>query len=33
MWVTTIGYELFGVGDWQARLAVALSGIAGLGSP
>ena len=31
MWVTTIAYELFGVGDWQARLCVALSGIAGLG--
>ncbi|ABF11449.1 ArnT family glycosyltransferase [Cupriavidus metallidurans] len=30
MWVTTIGYELFGVGDWQARLAVALSGLVGL---
>ncbi|PLP96547.1 glycosyltransferase family 39 protein [Cupriavidus pauculus] len=31
MWVTTIAYELFGVGDWQARLCVALSGIVGLG--
>ena len=31
LWVTTIAYELFGVGDWQARLCVALSGIAGLG--
>jgi 4-amino-4-deoxy-L-arabinose transferase-like glycosyltransferase len=31
MWVTTIAYELFGVGDWQARLCVALSGILGLG--
>ena len=30
LWVTTIAYELFGVGDWQARLCVALSGIAGL---
>ena len=30
MWVTTIAYELFGVGDWQARLSVALSGIVGL---
>lgn len=30
MWVTTIAYELFGVGDWQARLCVALSGIVGL---
>ncbi|MCA3231459.1 MAG: glycosyltransferase family 39 protein, partial [Cupriavidus sp.] len=26
-----IAYELFGVGDWQARLCVALSGILGLG--
>ncbi len=32
MWVTTIAYELFGVGDWQARLCVALSGIVGLGA-
>lgn len=31
LWVTTIAYELFGVGDWQARLCVALSGIVGLG--
>jgi len=31
MWVTTIAYELFGVGDWQARLCVALSGIVGVG--
>ena len=31
LWVTTLAYELFGVGDWQARLCVALSGIAGLG--
>jgi len=32
LWVTTLGYELFGVGDWQARLCVALSGIVGLGA-
>ncbi|RZT31411.1 glycosyltransferase family 39 protein [Cupriavidus agavae] len=32
LWVTVFGYELFGVGDWQARLAVALSGIAGIGA-
>jgi len=32
LWITTLGYELFGVGDWQARLAVALSGIAGIGA-
>lgn len=32
MWVTTLAYEAFGVGDWQARLCVALSGILGLGA-
>ncbi|WP_454766367.1 glycosyltransferase family 39 protein [Cupriavidus campinensis] len=32
MWVTTLAYELFGVGDWQARLCVALSAIVGLGA-
>ena len=31
LWVTTLGYELFGVGDWQARLCVALSGIVEIG--
>ncbi|WP_454724156.1 MULTISPECIES: glycosyltransferase family 39 protein [Cupriavidus] len=30
MWVTALSYTLFGVGDWQARLCVALSGMAGL---
>lgn len=30
LWVTSIAYTLFGVGDWQARLCVALSGIVGL---
>lgn len=30
MWVTAISYTLFGVGDWQARLCVALSAIVGL---
>ena len=31
LWVTTLAYEAFGVGDWQARLCVALSGFLGLG--
>lgn len=31
LWVTTLAYTLFGVGDWQARLCVAMSGILGLG--
>ncbi|MBV8271532.1 MAG: glycosyltransferase family 39 protein [Cupriavidus sp.] len=31
MWVTAVGYELFGLGEWQARLAVALSGLLGIG--
>ncbi|WP_455287892.1 glycosyltransferase family 39 protein [Cupriavidus necator] len=31
LWVTTLAYTLFGVGDWQARLCVALSGMLGLG--
>ncbi|MBP0631520.1 glycosyltransferase family 39 protein [Cupriavidus sp. AcVe19-1a] len=31
LWVTTLAYTLFGVGDWQARLSVALSGLLGLG--
>ena len=30
MWVTALSYALFGVGDWQARLCVALSGMVGL---
>ncbi|MGO4330427.1 glycosyltransferase family 39 protein [Cupriavidus sp. 2TAF22] len=30
MWVTALSYTLFGVGDWQARLCVALSGMVGL---
>lgn len=30
MWVTALSYTLFGVGDWQARLCVALSGMIGL---
>lgn len=32
MWVTAISYALFGIGEWQARLCVALAGIAGLGA-
>ncbi|MFS8977655.1 glycosyltransferase family 39 protein [Cupriavidus necator] len=32
MWVTAISYTLFGIGEWQARLCVALAGIAGLGA-
>jgi len=30
MWGTALAYTLFGIGDWQARLFTALSGIAGL---
>ncbi|MDW3688497.1 glycosyltransferase family 39 protein [Cupriavidus sp. CV2] len=30
MWVTALSYTLFGVGDWQARLSVALFGMVGL---
>jgi len=30
MWMTALAYGAFGVGDWQARLCVALSGMAGL---
>lgn len=30
LWVTALSYTLFGVGDWQARLGVALSGMVGL---
>ncbi len=30
MWVTALAYSAFGVGDWQARLCVALSGLIGL---
>ncbi|MBB2918268.1 glycosyltransferase family 39 protein [Cupriavidus alkaliphilus] len=31
MWMTALSYALFGIGDWQARLCVALAGAAGLG--
>ncbi len=31
MWMTAIAYSAFGVGEWQARLWVALSGAFGLG--
>ena len=31
LWMTAIAYHLFGVGDWQARLWVALSGAIGTG--
>lgn len=30
MWGTALAYTLFGVGDWQARLFTALSGIVGI---
>jgi len=30
MWMTALSYTLFGVGEWQARLSVALSGVIGL---
>lgn len=30
MWGTALAYTLFGVGDWQARLFTALSGVAGI---
>jgi 4-amino-4-deoxy-L-arabinose transferase-like glycosyltransferase len=30
LWMTAVAYHLFGVGEWQARLWVALSGAAGL---
>ncbi|MFJ1251940.1 glycosyltransferase family 39 protein [Cupriavidus sp. CuC1] len=30
MWVTALSYTLFDVGDWQARLSVALFGMVGL---
>ncbi|BDB23899.1 glycosyltransferase family 39 protein [Cupriavidus sp. P-10] len=30
MWVTALSYTLFGVGEWQARLCVALAGLAGV---
>ncbi len=29
LWMTAIAYHLFGVGDWQARLWVAISGLLG----
>ena len=31
LWITALAYELFGVGEWQARLWVAVSGAAGIG--
>lgn len=31
MWVTALSYVVFGVGEWQARLCVALSGLLGIG--
>jgi 4-amino-4-deoxy-L-arabinose transferase-like glycosyltransferase len=31
LWMTALAYELFGVGEWQARLWVAISGAAGIG--
>jgi 4-amino-4-deoxy-L-arabinose transferase-like glycosyltransferase len=31
MWMTAIAYAAFGIGEWQARLWVALSGAFGLG--
>ncbi|QRQ89209.1 glycosyltransferase family 39 protein [Cupriavidus oxalaticus] len=30
MWVTAVSYALFGIGEWQARLCVALAGLAGV---
>ncbi|HET9642249.1 MAG TPA: glycosyltransferase family 39 protein [Burkholderiaceae bacterium] len=30
LWMTTIAYKAFGVGDWQARLWVAISGFMGM---
>jgi len=30
MWVTALTYALWGVGEWQARLCVALAGLAGI---
>lgn len=31
MWVTAVAYTLFGLGEWQARLSVALAGLLGIG--
>jgi 4-amino-4-deoxy-L-arabinose transferase-like glycosyltransferase len=31
LWMTALAYTVFGVGDWQARLCVALSGMLGIG--
>lgn len=31
MWVTAVAYAAFGIGEWQARLCVALSGLLGIG--
>jgi len=30
MWMTALSYALFGMGEWQARLCVALAGLAGV---
>ena len=30
LWMTALAYQAFGIGDWQARLWVAISGAAGL---
>nr|WP_315595059.1 glycosyltransferase family 39 protein [uncultured Cupriavidus sp.] len=30
MWVTAVSYALFGLGEWQARLSVALAGLLGI---
>ena len=32
MWATAVTYALFGVGEWQARLTVALAGLLGIGA-
>ena len=31
MWATSVAYALLGVGEWQARLTVALAGLLGIG--
>lgn len=31
MWATALAYAAFGIGEWQARLCVALAGLAGIG--
>jgi 4-amino-4-deoxy-L-arabinose transferase-like glycosyltransferase len=30
LWMTALAYHAFGVGDWQARLWVAISGVVGM---